>query len=72
MKDLKDLIIAELKKKGVNFKKSWYELTGSQQSDISDYCKQAKYKRPKSNMSSASTSHLFYNSLQRHLNRKKK
>ena len=44
MKNVKDLIIKELKAKGIDFNKSYDELSYSQIHELSQYAKQIKFK----------------------------
>lgn len=72
MKNIKDLVVAECKKNGITFKEAenFFNLSSKQVNLLNDFAKQMKYKRSKSNMSSKSTIHLFYDSLKRY-NKKK-
>lgn len=71
MKNIKDLIIQECKTKGITFKKTenFFALKNEQVYLLSEFAKQVGYKR-KSNTSSKSTVHLFYETLKRYNNKK--
>lgn len=64
MKNVKDLIIKELKAKGFDFNKGYYELSYSQIHELSQYAKQIKFKTANKTRSYA---HNFYLSLKRYL-----
>lgn len=67
MKAVKELIITELKKKGIDFKKDYYELKHSQIAELARYGKQIKYKCPDNGKGYA---YNFYMSLKRLANKK--
>ena len=71
MKAVKELIITELKKKGFDFKKGYYELKHSQIAELAKYGKQIKYRQPQTSKAMGrSYTYSFYLSLQRLANKK--
>lgn len=67
MKAVKELIITELKKKGVDFKKNYYSLNFFLKEELRSYAKQIKYKCPDNGKGLV---YNFYMSLKRLANKK--
>lgn len=67
MKNVKDLIIKELKAKGIDFKKDYFELSHSQIYELGQYGKQIGFKTKNK---TRPYGYSFYQSLKRYLKNK--